>query len=166
MKSVTIARRTRRTLDRAGLVAHHPGEVARVELVQPLVVRDRDRPGRAAVSETAASMPNFAASPSVWNVTASGVTISTGLPVWRRTFSAHTSCIGVLPRPQSANSAARPWRIAHPVRSAWNGNRKSGIHSGSNPAAPSSWARRSRSARYSAVLTVPAAGCTPPPTPG
>ncbi len=45
-------------------------------------------------------------------LTASGVRIKTGLPVWRATFSAHTSSIRVLPRPQSAKIAPRPFLIA------------------------------------------------------
>lgn len=96
------------------------------------------------VRDTEASMPNFSASPIVWSDTASGVRISTGLPVCRRMFSAHTSCIGVLPSPQSAKIAPRPFRMAQSTSAAWNGNRNSGIHTGSKPSIPSSCVFRSR----------------------
>ena len=89
-------------------------------------------------------MPNFAASASIWNVTASGVSSRTGLPVCLWTFCAHTSSCTDLPSPQSSNSPARPCRTAQSVMDRWKPNRKSGSHSGSNPAMESAWARRSR----------------------
>jgi hypothetical protein len=46
-----------------------------------------------------ASMPNFSASRTVWWLTASGVRMIAGFPVFLATFSAHASCVGVLPSP-------------------------------------------------------------------
>jgi hypothetical protein len=106
-----------------------------------MVMPSATRPSR----EMAAAMPNFAASASVWKVTASGATMSTGRPVCRRTFSAHVSCMGDFPRPQSAKMPARPLRAAQVTRSDWNGNSPSAIHTGAKPCSPPMPALRARS---------------------
>src|SRR5215831_9984962 len=98
--------------------------------------------------EIAASTPNFAASASIWNVTARGVSSSTGFPVWAWTLAAQTSSCADLPSPQSSNSAPRPCRIAHAVISAWNGNRNPGSHVGSNPDWAPSWVLAARYAAH------------------
>src|SRR3990167_9264362 len=59
--------------------------------------------------------------------------MSTGRFVLRTMFSAHTSCMGVLPNPVPAKIAARPLRNAHSTRCFWKSKRKSGIHSGAKP---------------------------------
>ena len=65
----------------------------------------------------------------------------------RTTFSAHTSCIGVFPSPQSANTAPFPFRTTHSTRDFWKSNRKSGRYVASNPSNVPICALASRNAR-------------------
>src|SRR5580698_8727520 len=78
--------------------------------------------------------------------------IRTGLPVLRITFSAQTRAIGVFPRPQSAQIAARPLRIPHSTRRAWKSNRNSGIQTGLNPWEAPPWDFRSRNFAYAVFM--------------
>ena len=63
-------------------------------------------------------MENFTASSKVCEDTASGVSTSTLRFVFRTTFCAQTNCMGVLPSPQSAKIAARPWHKAQSTNAA------------------------------------------------
>ena len=68
-------------------------------------------------------MPNRSPSACVCAATASGARISTDPPVCRYTSYAQDNCISVLPSPQSANMAARPFASAHLTISRWKSNR-------------------------------------------
>ncbi len=61
------------------------------------------------------SIPNFSPSRAVCAPTASGVITRTGLFVWRTTFSAQVSCMGVLPIPQSPMLAHLPFSMVQDV---------------------------------------------------
>ena len=124
-------------------IQHDAGEFVTVEMRQHLVIRDDDpRVGsRQMRAYTTPSMPNFAASRTVCAETASGARISTRPGM----CCAHSSCIGVLPMPQSAKMAARPRRSAQVTMSCWNSN-SAGLSAGTsdNPVDGSMMRLRSR----------------------
>ena len=79
-------------------------------------------PGRrsSALWQIVTGTPNFTPSAAVCEETASGARISTMPPCALMIWLAHSSCIGVLPSPQSAKTAARPFASAQRTMSFWN----------------------------------------------